>query len=152
MKTYKILLAVFLISIMTISLYSQETTTASTEATKPTVDPKLKELLTYESEASSLSSLSTIFYDYYDNNSSTSKLNDIYYFAVKNPEFAQLLIRYNLSSFLVNKTAAKSAVQVSQSADEVSVRIETLQCIQNQEIISQNKQIIDLLTKIANKK
>lgn len=54
--------------------------------------------------------------------------------------------------FLASKALADSAPQVSQVADEASVKLQFLIAAQNQVLIEQNKKIIDLLGQIARKK
>jgi hypothetical protein len=56
------------------------------------------------------------------------------------------------AEFLASKAAANSAPQVSQVANEASVKLQFLLAAQNQVLIDQNKKIIDLLGQIARKK
>jgi hypothetical protein len=62
------------------------------------------------------------------------------------------VIARSLFSFYTRKSLAQGAAQVSQLADEATVRLQAMSVAQNQRIIEQNDQIITLLKQIANKK
>ncbi len=58
-------------------------------------------------------------------------------------------IAAQLRGFLMERSEAKGAAQVSQIADEANVEINSLIAVQNAQLIEQNKRVIALLEKLA---
>ena len=83
---------------------------------------------------------------------SLSKLAGLYRKALADPEIAQWLIASFYTEFNNEKSGARSAVQVSQVADEVSLKFQMMLSIQNEMLIEQNKRMIELLEKLANRR
>jgi hypothetical protein len=75
----------------------------------------------------------------------SAELAELYNKAAKSSDNIKVLIARAISSYSEMKEGAKSAMQVSQAADEASVKMQMI-------IMAQNQRIIELLEQIAKKK
>lgn len=80
-----------------------------------------------------------------------AKLAELYGEAVKDKEITFSLLGQMLREYSSDREGAKSAMQVSQVADEAGIRFQFLLAAQNQAVIEQNQKIIDLLERILRK-
>lgn len=80
-----------------------------------------------------------------------TKIVEGYEMAASNHEVSNQVLARGLMNFYMSKSGVKSAVQISQAADETQVRIGALQVQQNARIIEQNDRIIQLLEKLVDK-
>jgi len=74
-----------------------------------------------------------------------AEMSDLYAQAAKNPELTRKLVSLALNSYSELKEGARSAAQVSQAADESSVKMQLI-------VIAQNQRIIELLEQLVKKK
>lgn len=79
-------------------------------------------------------------------------LGDLYAWTAENSRVARFWVAEEVGEFVSSKILARSAAQVSQLADEVGVRLQALQTMQNLRLIQQNDRIIALLEVLARKK
>lgn len=84
-----------------------------------------------------------------DKSDAASKLAALYRKATSLPGVGDYLASGIWSEFTSNRFQANSAPQVSQVANEASVKFQFLLAAQNQVLIDQNKRIIELLEAIA---
>src|SRR5690606_57545 len=70
--------------------------------------------------------------------SATRELQEVYAGAAGSPEMTDSVVVHALQKYFDMRSNTKSAVQVSQAVDELSVRLTTLQVAQNRRIIEQN--------------
>jgi hypothetical protein len=80
-----------------------------------------------------------------DKSGATRKVAEVYARIAQRPTASQLLLSTILSDYSSDRYRAQSAMQVSQTADEASVKLQML-------MIAQNQRIIELLEQIARKR
>ena len=80
-----------------------------------------------------------------DKASASQRLAEIYSKIATSPGASHALMSHILGNYSSSREAARSAVQVSQAADEASIRMQLL-------LIGQNERIINLLEQIARKR
>jgi hypothetical protein len=87
-----------------------------------------------------------------DKAGAANTLAELYAKAVKRPPVMKSLLGETLSDFLELKQGARGAAQVSQAADEASVKFQLFRIAQNQTLIQQNDRIIELLEQLVRKR
>src|SRR5436190_20588151 len=80
------------------------------------------------------------------------RLAALYREAATDPANTEELVARIYGEYQTNQNLVKSAAQGSQVASEASVRFQLLLAAQNEVLIQQNKRVIELLERIANKK